>query len=184
LRYGGIYTIALAYAGTEDNKAIRRLLHVAVSDVNDDVRRAAVTALGFILFRNSSEVPLVVQLLSESYNPNVWYGATLALGISCAGTGLEVSGTFSFITCDFADLNTAQDAIDLLEPMTKDTVDFVRQGACMALAMILIEQNDTLNPKAAAVRKIFEKIVSDKHEDAMAKSGATLAQGIMPADAT
>jgi 26S proteasome regulatory subunit N2 len=87
-----------------------------------------VTALGFILFRNSSQVPRVVQLLSESYNPNVRYGATLALGISCAGTGLEVSGTFSFITCDFADLHAAQDAIDLLEPMTKDTVDFVRQG--------------------------------------------------------
>uniref|UniRef100_A0ACB8FLU4 Uncharacterized protein n=1 Tax=Sphaerodactylus townsendi TaxID=933632 RepID=A0ACB8FLU4_9SAUR len=32
-------------------KAIRRLLHVAVSDVNDDVRRAAVESLGFILFR-------------------------------------------------------------------------------------------------------------------------------------
>jgi 26S proteasome regulatory subunit N2 len=86
-----------------------------------------------------------------------------------------------FMTCDFADLHAAQDAIDLLEPMTKDTVDFVRQGACMALAMILIEQNDTLNPKAAAVRKIFEKIVSDKHEDAMAKFGAALAQGIIDA---
>jgi 26S proteasome regulatory subunit N2 len=65
--------------------------------------------------------------------------------------------------------------------MTKDTVDFVRQGACMSLAMILIEQNETLNPKAAAVRKIFEKIIGDKHEDAMAKFGAALAQGIIDA---
>ncbi|KAG1244613.1 hypothetical protein G6F68_015381 [Rhizopus microsporus] len=48
LRYGGIYTIAMAYNGTGNNKAIRRLLHVAVSDVNDDVRRAAVTSLGFL----------------------------------------------------------------------------------------------------------------------------------------
>jgi 26S proteasome regulatory subunit N2 len=80
----------LAYCGTGNNKAIRRLLHVAVSDVNDDVRRAAVTALGFILFRTPKQVPRIVQLLSESYNPNVRYGATLALGISCAGTGLMV----------------------------------------------------------------------------------------------
>ena len=91
MRYGGIHALALAYAGTGNNNAIRRLLHVAVSDVNDDVRRAAVTALGFILFRNPSHVPRIVQLLSESYNPNVRYGAALALGISCAGTGLEVS---------------------------------------------------------------------------------------------
>ena len=51
LRWSGMYTVAMAYCGTGNNKAIRKLLHVAVSDVNDDVRRAAVTSLGFILFR-------------------------------------------------------------------------------------------------------------------------------------
>jgi 26S proteasome regulatory subunit N2 len=91
IRYGGIYTIAMAYSGTGNNKAIRRLLHVAVSDVNDDVRRAAVTSLGFVLLRNPKQVPRIVQLLAESYNPHVRYGATLALGISCAGTGYLVS---------------------------------------------------------------------------------------------
>lgn len=80
----------MAYSGTGSNKAIRRLLHVAVSDVNDDVRRAAVTAIGFILLRNPQQVPRIVQLLAESYNPNVRYGAALALGISCAGTGYMV----------------------------------------------------------------------------------------------
>ena len=91
LRYGGMFTIALAYAGTASNKAIRKLLHVAVSDVSDDVRRAAVSALGFVMFRNHHQVPRVVQLLSESYNPHVRHGATLALGISCAGTASAVS---------------------------------------------------------------------------------------------
>ncbi|XP_063967026.1 26S proteasome non-ATPase regulatory subunit 1-like [Lytechinus pictus] len=51
LRRSGMYTIALAYCGTGNNKAIRKLLHFAVSDVDDDVRRAAVTSLGFLLFR-------------------------------------------------------------------------------------------------------------------------------------
>ena len=31
-----MYTIAMAYAGTGNNKAIRRLLHVAVSQYLDD----------------------------------------------------------------------------------------------------------------------------------------------------
>lgn len=162
LRYGGMYTLALAYAGTGNNQAIRKVLHVAVSDVNDDVRRAAVTALGFLLFRNPTQVPRIVQLLSESYNPHVRYGSALALGISCAGTGLE-------------------DAIALLEPLTKDPVDFVRQGACMSLAMILIEQNETSHPKVASTRDIFKKIVGDKHADPMAKFGAALSQGIIDA---
>jgi len=162
LRYGGMYTLALAYAGTGNNQAIRKVLHVAVSDVNDDVRRAAVTALGFLLFRNPTQVPRIVQLLSESYNPHVRYGSALALGISCAGTGLE-------------------DAIALLEPLTKDPVDFVRQGACMSLAMILIEQNETSHPKVASTRAIYKTILADKHADPMAKFGAALSQGIIDA---
>lgn len=162
LRYGGIMTIALAYCGTGSNKAIRQLLHVAVSDVNDDVRRVSVMSLGFILFRKPSAVPRIVELLSESYNPHVRYGASLALGISCAGTGLD-------------------EAIDLLEPMIKDPTDFVRQGALISMAMILVQQNDQMNPKVASLRKTFESMVAEKHEDAMAKFGAALALGIIDA---
>ena len=36
------------------------------------------------------QVPRVVQLLSESYNPHLRCGAALALGIACAGTGFQV----------------------------------------------------------------------------------------------
>ncbi|KAK9500310.1 hypothetical protein O3M35_001594 [Rhynocoris fuscipes] len=50
LRRSAMYTLAMAYCGTGANLAIRKLLHVAVSDVNDDVRRAAVMGLGFLLF--------------------------------------------------------------------------------------------------------------------------------------
>ncbi|KAJ3194238.1 proteasome regulatory particle base subunit [Irineochytrium annulatum] len=163
LRYSGIYTVAMAYSGTGNNKAIKRLLHVAVSDVNDDVRRAAVTALGFVLFRTPAQVPRIVQLLSESYNPHVRYGATLALGISCAGTALP-------------------EALELIEPMTKDPVDFVRQGALIATAMILVQQNEASSmSKADAARKQFDSIIADRHEDVMAVFGAVLAQGIMDA---
>jgi 26S proteasome regulatory subunit N2 len=162
LRYGGIMTVAMAYCGTGSNKAVRKLLHVAVSDVNDDVRRIAVMSLGFILFRKPGSVPRMVELLSESYNPHVRYGAAMALGISCAGTGLD-------------------EAIDLLEPMMKDPTDFVRQGALISLAMIMVQQNEAMNPKVAEIRKTLKKVVSDRHEDAMTKFGCALALGIIDA---
>lgn len=57
MRYGAMYAIGMAYCGTSNNHAIRRLLHVAVSDVSDDVRLAAVTCLGFVLFRTPEQVP-------------------------------------------------------------------------------------------------------------------------------
>lgn len=152
----------MAYAGTGNNKAIRRLLHVAVSDVNDDVRRAAVMSLGFILFRTPKQVPRVVQLLAESYNPHVRYGATMALAFSCAGSG-------------------STEALELIEPMTKDPVDYVRQGALIAMGMVLMQHNESMSAKVASTRKLYEKIIGDKHEDAMSKFGATIGQGVIDA---
>lgn len=48
-------------------------------------------------------------------------GSALAVGISCANTGME-------------------DALDLLEPLQSDSVDFVRQGALIAAALVLMQQ--------------------------------------------
>ncbi|XP_015761098.1 PREDICTED: 26S proteasome non-ATPase regulatory subunit 1-like [Acropora digitifera] len=162
LRQSGMYTVAMAYCGTGNNKAIKRLLHVAVSDVSDDVRRAAVMSLGFLLFRTPEQCPSVVSLLSESYNPHVRYGAAMALGIACSGTGLK-------------------EAIGLLEPMTNDPVNYVRQGALIASALVLIQQTELCCPKVAKFREIYAKVIGDKHEDIIAKFGATLAQGILDA---
>ncbi|KNC55789.1 26S proteasome non-ATPase regulatory subunit 1 [Thecamonas trahens ATCC 50062] len=162
LRYGGMYTIAMAYCGTSNNRAVRKLLRIAVSDVSDDVRRAAVTALGFVLFREPTQIPKVVSLLSASYNPHVRHGAAMALGIGCAGTALPA-------------------AVELLEPLLDDTTDFVRQGALIALAMVLVQSNEKAVPKVTAIREKFLTIIGDKHEDVMAKFGALLAAGIIDA---
>ncbi|CAF1200527.1 unnamed protein product [Rotaria sordida] len=50
LRRSAMYTVAMAYCGTGNSAAVRKLLHVAVSDVNDDVRRSTVKSLGFLMF--------------------------------------------------------------------------------------------------------------------------------------
>lgn len=162
LRYGGAFTIALAYAGTGNKDAIRKLLHIAVSDLLDDVRRALVMALGFVLLRDYTTVPTIVELLLELHNPHVRYGTALALGISCAGRGLPA-------------------AIEVLEPLAKDPVDFVRQGAMISMAMILIEENEKTFPKVTEIRKLFSLVIENKNQDALAKFGAALAQGIIDA---
>ncbi|XP_039131749.1 26S proteasome non-ATPase regulatory subunit 1 homolog A-like [Dioscorea cayenensis subsp. rotundata] len=162
LRYGGMYALALAYRGTANNKAIHQLLHFAVSDVSDDVRRTAVLALGFVMYSEPEQTPRIVSLLSESYNPHVRYGAALAVGISCAGTGLS-------------------EAISLLEPLTSDVVDFVRQGALIAMAMVMIQTNESCDSRVGTFRRQLEKIILDKHEDTMSKMGAILASGILDA---
>jgi len=160
IRYGAMYLIGLAYVGTSNNNAIRQLLHVAVSDVSDDVRRAAVMNLGFILFKNYEQVPRLVSLLAGSFNPHVRYGACMAVGIACAGTG-------------------SNEAINLLEPMMEDNVDYVRQGAFMSLALVLMQQAEQRIPKVKAFREKIASAVTEKTQSTMSKMGAILAAGII-----
>ena len=82
------------------------------------------------------QTPRVVSLLSESYNPHVRYGAALAVGISCAGTA-------------------SAEAIALLEPLTSDVVDFVRQGALIAMAMVLVQTTDAREPRVGSFRLVI-----------------------------
>ena len=96
-----MFVIGMAYRGTANNAAIQKLLHFAVSDVSDDVRRAAVLCLGFVLLGVPEQCPRIVSLLSQSYNPHVRYGAAMAVGISCSGTGvyLHASCVSAFRVC-------------------------------------------------------------------------------------
>merc|ERR1719311_1236980 len=120
LRYGACFCTAMAYCGTSTNSAIRRLLHVSVSDVSDDVRRAAVISLGFVMCNVPDQLPGVVRLLSESYNPHVRYGAAMALGIACAGSA-------------------SLEAHNLLQPLMSDATDYVRQGAVIAMGLLYMQ---------------------------------------------
>jgi 26S proteasome regulatory subunit N2 len=75
MRYGGMFAIGLAYAGTGNTNAVKKLLSLAVLDVSDDVKRAALMNLGFVLFRTPKNIPETVRHLAESYNPHLRYGA-------------------------------------------------------------------------------------------------------------
>lgn len=164
LRYGGMFTVGMAYAGTANNAAIRRLLHVAVSDVANDVRRAAVTSLGFLMLNVPERLPELIALLSESYNPHVRYGACLALAIGCSH------------------MDDPSEALALLEHLKDDKVDFVKQGALIACAMLLMQQNPETNPAAKALRATLSATIADaKHSPTMTRMGAILATGILDA---
>jgi 26S proteasome regulatory subunit N2 len=160
LRYGAMYALALAYCGTGSNKAIRILLHTAVSDVSDDVRMAAVIGLAFILYKTPERVPQLVKLLMESFNPHVRYASCMAVGIAMAGTG-------------------DAESISMLEPMLDDMIDYVRQGALMGTAMIYMQQSDTR--KVKSFRERLSSIVSEKHQSTLTKMGAILSTGIIDA---
>lgn len=161
MRYGAQYTLALAYCGTGSNKAIRLLLHTAVSDVSDDVRMAAVIGLAFVLYKTPTRVPELVKLLLESFNAHVRYASCMAVGIAMAGTG-------------------DAESVALLEPMLSDMADFVRQGALIGTSLIYMQQGDLCNDKKVkSFRDKLASLVGDKHQTTLTKMGAILATGII-----
>ncbi|MES1917715.1 MAG: hypothetical protein MHM6MM_009430, partial [Cercozoa sp. M6MM] len=168
LRYGGCFAMAMAYACTSSNDVVQKLLGIAVSDLNNDVRRGAVVSLGFVLGDQPEQVPVVVKLLAESFNPYVRYGTAMALGIACAGTG-------------------SMAALKLLEPLRKDREDYVKQGAFIATAMVLLQHNDAapLDKEGKPIRQNFHdecvKFAGDQRADNMTRFGAVLSLGILNA---
>ena len=160
MRYTAVWVLAMAYAGSGDRQALKHLLQLAVTDPDQDVRRVSVIGMSFVLIGRSDELPEMVRLLLASYNPNLRFGALIALGIGFAGTGDEkVLGM-----------------IDAL--MRTDKTDYVRQAAMMSAALVLTQQSPE---KQSPLRTHLERIIGTKHEEALAKFGAILSQGILDA---
>lgn len=163
LRIAGVNVVGMAYAVSDGcDLILQQLLHIAVSDESDDVRRAAATSIGFVTALSPEKCPPLVSLLSQSYNPHIRYGCAMALGISCAGTGSE-------------------DAALLLDALAKDKVDFVKQSALIAQSMLFMQCNERSHPRSAALRGDLQKIISSKYEETLVRFGATIAQGILDA---
>jgi len=94
--------------------------------------------LGFLLFREPELIPEYVKHFAESHNPHVRYGAALAVGVGCAGSGLP-------------------EAMKLLAPLANDNIDFVRQGALIALSLVFVQTTEAQEPKVATIKKIYMK---------------------------
>eukprot|EP01053_Blabericola_migrator_P013468 Blabericola_migrator_1__13467@NODE_973_length_5857_cov_179_640933_g675_i0_p2_GENE_NODE_973_length_5857_cov_179_640933_g675_i0NODE_973_length_5857_cov_179_640933_g675_i0_p2_ORF_typecomplete_len778_score189_15PC_rep/PF01851_22/3_7e03PC_rep/PF01851_22/0_0012PC_rep/PF01851_22/0_00017PC_rep/PF01851_22/5e07PC_rep/PF01851_22/5_5e06PC_rep/PF01851_22/0_0024PC_rep/PF01851_22/5_5e02HEAT_2/PF13646_6/67HEAT_2/PF13646_6/4_8e06HEAT_2/PF13646_6/7_9e11HEAT_2/PF13646_6/2_3e06HEAT_2/PF13646_6/3_6e03HEAT_EZ/PF13513 len=195
IRYGGCFALGLAYCGTARETALRTLLHVAVSDSDDDVRRAAVLSISYVFCNVPDQTPRVLRLLADSFNPHVRYAATLAIGISCAGSG-------------------SPEALAALVPATKDSADIVRQAAYVSLGFVLMRNHEPKDSKKAAeaakakeekktpgvrgkkqearpplsaiptaseVREHFISVAIDKKDDVMARVGAIIGLGLLDA---
>lgn len=57
----------------------------------------------------------------------------MAVGIGCAGTG-------------------SNEALKLLAPLTNDKIDFVKQGAMIALALVFVQVTEAQEPKVKTIK--------------------------------
>jgi len=163
LRVGGCYSIGLAYAGQNDSGALKKLLHFAVSDVDDNVRTAAVMNIGLLLCNKPDRVANVVDLLARSFNLHTRYGACAAIGAACAGQG------------------GGGEAARLLRRLRKDEADYVRQGANIASGFLYGQSStstEEMKKEADLVAKKMLKTATNKHSGNLTRQGAILGLGV------
>ena len=163
LRYGAMYCIGMAYCGTGNTSMLQKLIKFSVSDVSDDVRRAALINIGFleiktpdILFTNLK----VLELLSESYNSHVRFGASMAIGIACAGSGKV-------------------NPYKVIEPLFTDPSYLVRQSALISSGLIFSQTTLKQEEGIKEFNENLTKILGDKDEHLLIKFGAMISKGLM-----
>lgn len=162
VRYGGAYAIGMAFVGTGNTKAIQKLLSIAASDVSDDVRRAAVLNIGFVMLNQYEKVPKIINLLINSYNSQVRFGAALAIGISCAGSN-------------------SKEALSALQNLQSDTASFVRQGVAIGMSLVMQQATKNHNPIVEDFKEKLMENIKKKTEDNIYKFGAMIALGLLEA---
>lgn len=127
------FYLACAYFKTSNPSVVRRLLKLS-NDINNEVKRAAIIALGFVLYQDDKLIS-VIKMLLYSYNPYIRYGCIVALAIGS---------------------KTCKESIELIWPLLTDSVDFVRQGAYISLACMLQISTNQSEPRLADFRKTIE----------------------------
>ena len=163
LRYGAMYCIGMAYCGTGNTTMLQKLIKFCVSDVSDDVRRAALTNIGFLELRSPDilfENLKVLGLLSESYNSHVRFGATMAIGIACAGSGKVKP-------------------YKVIEPLFTDPQYLVRQAALIASGLIFSQTTLKQEEGIKEFNENLQKVLGDKDEHLLIKFGAMISKGLM-----
>lgn len=84
----------------------------------------------------------VIKMLLYSYNPFIRYGCVMALAVGA---------------------KDAKEAVQLVWPLLGDSVDFVRQGVYVALAILFQVSTNNSDTKLADFRKNVEEIIAKTH---------------------
>ncbi|OIR58835.1 MAG: 26S proteasome regulatory subunit N2, RPN2/PSMD1 [Amphiamblys sp. WSBS2006] len=159
-RAGGVLAMAAAYACRYSAEVVQKLTLLVATDEDDTVRRNAATTLGFVLAGRKGFLREAVDSMAQNFNPHVRYGATLAAGIGFGRTGDEA-------------------VCSTLIKLLADPVDIVRQGAFVALGLILAQHTGSTCKHVEFFRAKVAEALSEKTTTENTVFGAILANGFL-----
>ncbi len=156
--YTALLSLGLGFVATSNLEIIREILPF-INDGDDDVKRAAVIAIGFIACEDPRIMDSCLVPLAQNHNFHVRAAAALALGMFNSGTGNE-------------------SICNLLEAMLYDPVDLVRHNACLGAGFALQQMNPALIKNYKRILDKINQIIAFKNEPQCVKIGAAIGRAI------
>nr|UXY87913.1 26S proteasome regulatory subunit [Cryptomonas curvata] len=150
IRSGVISIYTIAFTGSCNLKITERILESISNDLDDNVKKTSIISLGFLFFSKFSLLEKIVIQFIDHFNPFIRYGVCFAIGISSFG-------------------KNSYKAIEFLEKLSNDKIDFVRQGSFIALGLSIL--NDKNNERKKKVKSFFEKKLFDENHTEMSRFG-------------
>ncbi|KAK6122778.1 hypothetical protein DH2020_043476 [Rehmannia glutinosa] len=177
-------SMGLLMVGTASEKA-GEMLAYAHETQHEKIIRGLAMGIALTVYGREEEADTLIEQMTRDQDPILRYGGMYALALAYR----EQQTIRPYVNCytlpcqiwNFVCGTGLSEAISLLEPLTSDVVDFVRQGALIAMAMVMVQISEASDSRVGAFRRQLEKIILDKHEDTMSKMGAILASGILDA---
>lgn len=142
-RMGGIFIQTLSFLKTANLKIVRKFLKIIGIDSDSNVQRGSAMGIGFIFHSKFNLIKNILKQLSNHQSPHVRYGTCFAIAIS-------------------DDNKKSKDAINLLNILCEDSIDFVRQGAHISLGLIFYNQKSC--DKKLKAKKYLRKIIINSDE--------------------
>lgn len=160
-KFGDVLSLGTAFVGTGSLEIISKVLPF-INHEDDDVKRNAIIALGFICCMEHSLLLDTLEPLAENHNNAVRSAVGLVLGFFFSGTGNER-------------------VCDLLEGLMYDTNSLVKQSALIGMGFVIMQCNDTLIKNYKRIIGKFNKVIVDRSEEGSVKFGAVIGRGISEA---
>ncbi len=160
LRMGAVFMLSMAFFDSNNNDIVSKLLQIAATDLSNDVRRASVIGLSFVMLSKRKKAFVLLKMLSKSYNSFVRHGVALALGIM---------GAHSF----------DKQFHNLLMELWKDKVFHVKQAVSIAFGLIHQLGTKYLDSNLMTVRKEMKDKIDTKYESGVTKLGSYLGFGLL-----
>uniref|UniRef100_A0AAQ5Z1N9 26S proteasome non-ATPase regulatory subunit 1 n=1 Tax=Amphiprion ocellaris TaxID=80972 RepID=A0AAQ5Z1N9_AMPOC len=164
--------LGLVMLGSKSAQAIEDMVGYAQETQHEKILRGLAVGIALVMYGRMEEADALIESLCRDKDPILRRSGMYTVGMAYCGSGNNKA---------IRRLLHVAEAINLLEPMTNDPVNYVRQGALIASALIMIQQTEVTCPKVNQFRQLYAKVINDKHDDVMAKFGAILAQGILDA---